>query len=251
MQKVIITHVRNEEYLLQWWLPHHKNKFDHGVIIDYNSTDRTRELVKQHCPDWEFRPSVHPEFGAKDADSQVMSIEAEIFRQAPSSWVIALNVTEFLIGNTAVLDSHRGGSCFAVPVSYMIDPPELVGVEPEIDKPLHEQRTYGALYTHTETELKNRGCRLIHNYPYEYTLGRHYTDMPIFDDLGILWYGYSPYTEGCIRRKLQIQDNIPQEDKKNKCGWEHIIDRDGMYERLKRFQAYSTDLSDYIKRHEP
>jgi FkbM family methyltransferase len=35
----LIGHFRNEEYLLPWWLRHHVPMFDHGVLIDYSSTD--------------------------------------------------------------------------------------------------------------------------------------------------------------------------------------------------------------------
>ena len=30
----LFSHIYNEEYLLPFWLNHHKNIFDHGVIID-------------------------------------------------------------------------------------------------------------------------------------------------------------------------------------------------------------------------
>jgi hypothetical protein len=31
----VISHIFNEEYLLPFWLEHHRTIFDHGIIIDY------------------------------------------------------------------------------------------------------------------------------------------------------------------------------------------------------------------------
>jgi len=36
---ILFSHIYNEEYLLPFWLKHHKKIFDHGVIIDNFSTD--------------------------------------------------------------------------------------------------------------------------------------------------------------------------------------------------------------------
>ena len=31
--KVLISHFFNEEYMLPWWLKHHREIFDHGVLM--------------------------------------------------------------------------------------------------------------------------------------------------------------------------------------------------------------------------
>ena len=36
----------NEEYLLPWWLAHHTKLFDHGILINKGSTDRSVEICK-------------------------------------------------------------------------------------------------------------------------------------------------------------------------------------------------------------
>jgi len=33
---ILLTNVFNEEYLLLFWLNHHKNMFDELIVIDYN-----------------------------------------------------------------------------------------------------------------------------------------------------------------------------------------------------------------------
>ncbi|MBJ3789276.1 glycosyltransferase family 2 protein, partial [Bacillus sp. OA1] len=46
MKKTIISHFYNEEYLLPWWLMHHTKIFDHGILINRGSTDRSVEICK-------------------------------------------------------------------------------------------------------------------------------------------------------------------------------------------------------------
>ena len=40
----------NEEYLLPWWLMHHTKIFDHGILINRGSTDRSVEICKLLAP---------------------------------------------------------------------------------------------------------------------------------------------------------------------------------------------------------
>ena len=252
--KVVICNIRNEEYLLQWWLPQHKDKFDHGVFIDYHSTDRSRELIKDICPTWEIETSTQPEFEAFANDRQFMSIEHRVFEQNPDAWVLGLNVTETLIGDTSVLDSIQGPTQLFIPCSHMTDSPDNVGQPADPSVPLHKQRTHGVeykAYKNGMDSLYSRGCRIFHNHPIEYTLGRHYWEENPYDKLAILWWGYSPYTPELLQRKLQIQDNIPQHNKDSRIGWEHVCDQPELDRRLAHFQTLAVDLQDYIKRFEP
>ena len=78
MKKTLISHFYNEEYMLPWFLNHHKQIFDHGVMIDYHSTDRSREIIKEICPTWEVVTSRNLDFQADNIDTEVMDIEREI-----------------------------------------------------------------------------------------------------------------------------------------------------------------------------
>jgi hypothetical protein len=62
--KTIICHFYNEEYLLPWWLNHHKKIFNDGLMINYGSTDRSVELIKQICPTWKIVDTKNEYFGA-------------------------------------------------------------------------------------------------------------------------------------------------------------------------------------------
>ena len=52
-KRVVISHFFNEAYLLPWWLEHHRQIFDHGVLIDWSSTDGSADICRQLAPGWE------------------------------------------------------------------------------------------------------------------------------------------------------------------------------------------------------
>ena len=88
----VIAHFYNEEYLLPFWLNHHKNIFSHGILVDYNSTDNSVKIIKSIVPHWKIISSRNEYFDAIDCDQEVMDIEKSI-----QGWKIALNITEFLM----------------------------------------------------------------------------------------------------------------------------------------------------------
>jgi hypothetical protein len=92
--KTIISHFFNEEFLLPWWLEHHKKIFDYGILIDYASTDNSVNIIKEICPNWLVVPSKNKEFQTNLIDDEVCHWESTI-----DGWRIALNITEFLLGD--------------------------------------------------------------------------------------------------------------------------------------------------------
>src|SRR5437879_6505612 len=92
MPLTLISHFWNEEFLLPFWLKHHVPLFNHGILLDYASTDRSREIIQEFAPRWEVRPSRNAWFDAQDADAEVMEIE-----RCCEGWKIVLNTTEFLL----------------------------------------------------------------------------------------------------------------------------------------------------------
>ena len=88
----VLTNVYNEEYLLPFWLEHHKNIFDHGIVVDYNSTDNSMDIIRKYCPTWEIIKTKNEAFGAIEIDKEFMELEKNI-----SGYKIVLNTTEFLL----------------------------------------------------------------------------------------------------------------------------------------------------------
>ena len=74
MKPTLVSHFYNEDYLMPWWLEHHKDMFDHGIMIDYSSTDNSVDIIKEICPHWEIRQSRNQFFGAREIDAEVEDI---------------------------------------------------------------------------------------------------------------------------------------------------------------------------------
>ena len=253
MKKTIISAIRNEEYLLPWWLEHHKKMFDHGIIVNCECTDNSINLVKEICPTWDIIDSKYNYFAADENDIEVHSIEESIV-----GWRIFLNTTEFLVGDLSCLEednfqeSYVDMNTSGAPVTTGCGIPTMVMVDNEPDNmPLHhkslfEQKFYGIHYN--EGAFPVRQSRIIHNQiGYKYGLGRHYRGYNT-NKLLILWYGWSPYNEITKKRKLDIQKRIPQTDFNRGFCLEHRVSLEQLEDQyLNRFLPMSRDLSEDLK----
>ena len=72
MPLTVICHFRNEEVFLRYWLRHHVRLFDHGILIDYASTDASHEVIREYAPHWEVRLSRNAQFYSVAIDREVM-----------------------------------------------------------------------------------------------------------------------------------------------------------------------------------
>ncbi len=239
--KTLISHFYNEEYLLPWWLDHHKNNFDHGIMINYFSNDNSVSIIKEMCPDWEIVNTRNQNFDAVLADREIMDIERSI-----DGWRVALNTTEFLIGDYSLLDEDPERKDFFIPPLIMIDNEKNEFTQPNPHESLVSQRTYGVSYEIPEY-FRFKRARKISNYFSEYPLGRHYENFNT-EKLVILWYGFSPMTEELINRKTQIQKNIPETDKQKGLGAHHLVSREKVLEQFKNWQTKAEDMQNNIKK---
>ena len=236
MKTTVLTNIYNEEYLLPFWLEHHKDIFDHGIIIDYWSTDASVEICRRICPTWEVRTTKNPHFGAREIDQEFMELESTI-----EGIKVVLNTTEFLF--------------LEKPLSQIFS--ELI--TPEVQRISLSGCMYGvySMREHTPTSLKEllssvlekdvrgqfeyyRGRRQVHNYPTgSYWIGRHGTNNPCSEtkSLAILWLGYYPWNEITIARKLQIKTHIPDSDVQKGHSYHHFYSREKFVsEHDERFQ---------------
>lgn len=259
--KICITHIKNEEYMLPWWLMNHINKFDVGIVIDYNSTDDSVNIIRKMAPHWIVLQSRNSRFGALKCDAEIAEIEQSLYSQQVNPVIIVLTVTEFLIGNTKFLDSISGEYVKFIMTAQMCDTVENAYVEPNRNYPLTIQRTFGYreqyvpgipfpysdVWTHSLSELGigPRGMRCIHNVPVEYSLGRHYWQEPIENRLLIASYRYSPHTLGTISRMCSIQHEMSEEDIVAGLGMQHInLDENMILRRMLHLRNVSRNLSD-------
>jgi hypothetical protein len=236
MQKrTVITHFRNESYLLPWWLKHHRLYFDEGILIDYNSTDDSADICRTIVPEWKLVKSKNEFFQAHLCDEEIMKYETSI-----EGYRIALTMTEFILGNFNTLnhsDPHR-----IVVKSYIMADPIQKGYNyPTYDVPLYKQNFHGYF------DSNYRSGRLMSNYPNRYNPGRHFFDYSN-EDFIILFYAFAPWNEKTIQRKNQIQENIPDSDYGLGRGLHHRTNPKELEQRWESHARNTQDISGLINK---
>ncbi len=243
MKTLVISHFYNEEFFLPYWLKTHLPLFDHGVLIDYQSTDRSVEICRGLAPHWEVRQSRNAMFAAVANDEEVMDIE----RNYDGWWKIALNITEFLLlpdGNLKNYIAKFPSGTVSVRTKgvLMIDSPKDIDKDVLPNIPLEMQRHWGKV--EDPYGVRPERCRIIHNRTHgDYWVGRHqsrlsYTHIP---GCYCLWWGFSPWNIQRVRR-LRAAHKIPPSDVKAGMGETHVYNLD-QHERLYReYLAGATDL---------
>ena len=224
----LISHFYNEETLLPYWIKHHKVIFDHAVLINHGSTDSSVDIIKSMAPEWEIINSTLHEFDALITDFEVQKVEERTI-----GWKVCLNTTEFLIGPVKETIEHyeRLGVKSIYPrAMIMVDAEPGKKLSPDLS--LIEQKSsgipdniiYNFLFRRNRLKELVKGLfkpgwrhvgrsRLIHCYRIAgYSLGRHgwaHKAKPI-DELTICWFGFSPWNEEGIARKLGIEKKLPK-----------------------------------------
>jgi len=222
MQRVtVITNIFNEEYLLPFWLKYHKNVFDHGIVIDWCSTDKSVSIIREICPTWEIRQTKNmvngnPCFETYSADREIMEIE----RTVPG-YKIFLNVTEWLMSTAPIkqiLNFKAVNKCYPLNVLTPINAlPEYT--------PTSTKEFIACFRNRLIPVIDKRFFRYIFNRSNgEYKAGRHFTNVstdldtldwhnytPIMNQMYIVWLGFFPLTEDMWQRKLTVKAHMCKE----------------------------------------
>jgi len=178
MKTTVITHFWDEETLLPYWLKHHLELFDHGILINYRSTDRSVEIIKELAPHWDLVDTTNPDFKPGPCDREVESYEMQ-----HEGWKLALNVTEFAFcGNLQVFlkefeETFPDLDAFRTSGIIMVDSEEEQA-RPLTEEPLLLQRRHGYIERdHRNPITQGVICsrsRLFHKREHgDYTPGRH------------------------------------------------------------------------------
>jgi hypothetical protein len=213
--------------------------FNHGIMINYNSTDESANIIKSICPNWEIINSRNPFFEAKPVDEEIEDIERSL-----DGWRICLNITEFLIGDTSIINNDTGRTSYKIPAMVMVD------VEPEkqidISMSLFKQKYHGIDYNEgfRIRRARNLHCDKFISYP----LGRHYENFDTNEFL-ILWYGWSPYNQQIKRRKIQIGEKMSPSDKIKGFSVENQLTEELMDQTYRTtYLPRARDLTEDLKR---
>lgn len=207
MKATVITHVYNEEFLLPVWIRHHLKHFDHGVVIDFASTDNSRKIIQELAPKWTVINSPLPNFDAEKLDKLIQKLELDI-----EGVKIALTTTEFFLGNPRLL---RHDPEFI----HSIDLVSKEGDQVKGEEDFHKQFNFGLSEEDSKKIRPNELGRALHIEPVEYETGRHFKGY--FGDKLILRVANCLVNDEMITRRLQIQTRIPADDIKNGRGIQH------------------------------
>lgn len=274
--KIVVLSTDSEDYLLQWWFPHHAERFDFGVVLDFNpdveSEDSTFELYQKHVPHWRYLKITQKQVSNFLWDVIIGKVEKDLLKEFPDSWVTTLNSTEFLIGNLEFLDKFNVKRQFLIPCHLMNDLVENEGLEIDPSLPLLEQRHHGVHYRndfphphrgktfnlHKEQNPEHvipntRWMRSIHNYAVNYLessiyrVGRHFWDhTKITEQLAICHMNMSPYNNTFVKRKMQVQRRLTDSDRASDRGIHHHVDEEKLLARKRFYDQLTTDLKSEI-----
>jgi hypothetical protein len=163
----VIAHFYNERYLLPWWLNYHKNIFDYGVMIDYDSTDNSVEIIRKIVPHWTIIRSRNRHFIPKQVDNEVKDVEDAV----KYGYKVALNITEYIQSN--IRDTLRTVRDTKMPHHLRMQVVYTVDNNPDYQSYLYSK----PLLCQTHHGIVNndwRSHRFIHNCAHgNYGIGRH------------------------------------------------------------------------------
>lgn len=211
---VIISSFYNEEYLLPWWLDHHKDMFEHGILFNYFSKDKSVEIIKRICPSWEVRNTRNKDWDPQTNDQEFMDAEKEV-----SGYKITLTTTEFLVGSLPKL--AKDPTTYKIPIVRMVDsnPDE----KPFYGMSLLKQKNMGFL----DRSFRKR---FLHNHPDgAYSVGRDRTShkkTPV--PMWIYKYVFSPWTKEMKARRLQMKTHMSHEHLIRGWGRQHKHSRESL-----------------------
>jgi hypothetical protein len=227
MKTTCIIHIFNEEYLLPFWLRHHKELFDYGIIINYYCDDNSLQICKEICPEWKIVDSRNSCFKAEDVDSECMDIERSI-----DGFKMILNVTEFLITYGRPLhDILKAYENQKVAIKLQVYSPHTLNK--------HEPKNNYDFFKNILEDFRFstfRNNRFLHNHETGcYGYGRHNTSHYSIstNDLCVLWAGFYPMNDNLMKRKLQIKQHIPECNRIAGLGFHHLKDKEGMIQENK------------------
>jgi hypothetical protein len=205
----VITHVYNEEYLLAHWIRHHVTRFDQGVVIDFQSTDRSTQIVKDLAPHWKIVNAPLDYFSAKETDDLVSQVESQI-----DGVKISLTVTEFFFGDPKDI---QGDPEFVHGIDLVMKP----GHPLDVNESFIDQFTLGVTEEVSMSYRPSYMGRALIVKPIQYPVGRHFKGF--FGNKLIVRVANCFVSEEMIERRLQIQSRIPRADIDSGFGIQHVF----------------------------
>ena len=220
--RTLISHFYNEEYLLPFWIKHHRDIFDNAILINYKSTDNSVHLIKKLAPStWKIVDSTNENFDAHLCDLEVMQYE-KMF----DGWKMALNVTEFFVcPNLELIEQEckkNNLNGFRTSGLVIVDNQDGSEINPNIS--LTDQKRFGFLESSFDFDAEKlqwytgpSRSRIYHRCKSGmYFPGRHKSFLPkiphTINSAYTMWYGFSPWNQEFLKRKIQISQRLNPDD---------------------------------------
>ena len=249
-KNILITHFYNEEALLSQWIRHHASLFNCAVLIDYNSTDKSREIIRREAPDsWNTVYSHNREFGAMAIDQEVAGYENSFDN---NDWRLALTTTEFLFATglrrkeNPIFDNIGEAKAIRIPSLTSVDREDSPKNDQSVALLQQKNLVYfqngssGVLTEEEERYVNNHYNRFMHrvrDFQNPYHIGRHdFHHQSVQKNMHIIKYVYGPFPD-FYSRKLQIKTRMPESDKQFNFGHQHLIEYDQLDADYRRKQA--------------
>lgn len=247
---ILIAHFYNEEFLLPYWIRHHASMFDMAILIDYNSTDRSVQIIQQEAPNsWQIVRSRNPLFEAESVDREVVDYE----KKYPNAWKIAVNIPEFLVHPNlrrmlAEANPPENGMAFRFR-SVLMSGNDSIPLT-RFSSLIKQRSVYFYDATHPDPRHgETWASRFLHCFPAaKYASGRHVLLETAWQwaPIGfIAKFQFTPWPE-IVQRKLQIKTRIPASDFARNFGYQHNVDLEQLKGRKSQVdQLDHADLRDF------
>ena len=202
-------------------------------MIDFESTDRSRQVVQELAPHWQILTVPSEYFSAKATDDLVSKVESGI-----EGVKITLTVTEFFFGNPKDM---QGDPEFVQGIDLVRTPDTPF----DINKDFIDQLTTGVSEEVSMSYRPSFMGRALHVKPVRYSVGRHFKGF--FGDKLILRVANCFVSNEMVERRLQIQTRIPSEEIESGFGIQHVFRRgvDGknqLYELARQLSLAARDV---------
>lgn len=257
-KNILISHFYNEEALLCQWIRHHAPLFNCAVLIDYHSTDKSRDIIRREAPDsWNVVYSYNKEFGAMAIDAEVSGYENSFDN---TDWRLALTTTEFLfsVGLRRKDNPFFDNAGNAIRISSLSSVDKEESARNDVSVALLKQKNLfyfqdgksSVLTKDEEHYVNNHYNRFMHrirDFRNPYYVGRHeFRHSSTARNMHIVKYIYGPFPD-FYSRKLQIKSRIPETDVIHHFGHQHMIEYeqlDADYRRKQTLPLVSIDDED-------
>lgn len=247
---ILYNHFKNEEILMRNWIRCHSPFFHKAILIDYGTTDKTIEIIKEEAPSsWEIVKSINNNFDAELCDKEVQYYESFY----KDDYSLALTCTEFLMSvnpRKTLMNINCNKFILPIRILYMNgeDPCDNPSALPIDNYTSYIKQRYRFFYDHDKLK-----CRYLHKglTDYKYEIGRHkfrnYDNdskfLNISKEIYICKFTYTIFPE-CLKRSLQFKNDIPQSDIDKGFGKQHFESIEEKLELINFFKNYI--LSHYL-----